>query len=209
MLILAFDTCLSACSVALTLDGAVLAYLSEPMSRGHQERLAPMAREVLALGKVAANAVDRIAVTVGPGSFTGLRVGLAFGKGLALALERPCIGIGTLAALVASDTPGEAAQAAVIDSGRGRVYLQSFLAGLALTEPQVLDLADALRVVAVLRQTGSVRVIGPGAHLIDLDTDPGPLHPSAIAIARLAAKAPVTDAQPLYLRAPDATPKAR
>ena len=88
MLILGLDTCLSSCSVAV-LDGErVLASAREVMARGHQERLAPMAQAVMAEAGLAFDRLDRIAVTVGPGSFTGLRVGIAFAKGLALALEQ-------------------------------------------------------------------------------------------------------------------------
>jgi tRNA threonylcarbamoyladenosine biosynthesis protein TsaB len=64
------------------------------MDRGHQERLAPLAQEVMARAGLAFADLDRIAVTLGPGSFTGLRVGLAFAKGLGLALDRPVIGLG-------------------------------------------------------------------------------------------------------------------
>ena len=99
MTVLAIDTCLGACSVAVCRDDQTLAKASESMTRGHQERLAPMTREVMARSGLGFAALDRIAVTVGPGSFTGLRVGLAFAKGLALALDRPCVGVGVLEAL--------------------------------------------------------------------------------------------------------------
>ena len=102
MLTLALDTCLAACSAALDRDGQTVGWISEPMARGHQERLAPMVRDLMADCGVAFGDLDRIGVTVGPGSFTGLRVGLAFAKGLALALNRPCVGVGALEALAAS-----------------------------------------------------------------------------------------------------------
>src|ERR1700744_2624959 len=99
MIVLGLDTCLNACSVAV-LDGErVVASAREGMARGHQERLAPMARDVMAKAGIGFPALDRIAATVGPGSFTGLRVGVAFAKGLALALDRPTAGVGTLEAL--------------------------------------------------------------------------------------------------------------
>src|SRR6478735_1984689 len=101
MIVLGLDTCLSSCSVAV-LDGErVVASAREVMARGHQERLAPMARTVMAQAGVPFGRLDRIAATVGPGSFTGLRVGVAFAKGLALALDRATVGIGTLEALAA------------------------------------------------------------------------------------------------------------
>ena len=99
MIVLAIDTCLFACSVAVVNDGRVLARRVEPMSRGHQERLAPLVQEAMAEAGLGFDKLDRIGVTVGPGSFTGLRVGLAFAKGLASALSIPAVGIGALEAL--------------------------------------------------------------------------------------------------------------
>ena len=102
MIILALDTCLSACSTALLRDDVVLARRVEVMARGHQERLAGLVAETLAEAGLAFSDLNRIAVTVGPGSFTGLRVGLAFAKGLGSALGLPVIGIGTLEAMAAA-----------------------------------------------------------------------------------------------------------
>ncbi len=208
MIVLAIDTCLGACSVAVVAYGHTVAAASEPMTRGHQERLAPMAREVMVRADLDFAALDRIAVTVGPGSFTGLRVGLAFAKGLALALGKPCIGVGTLEALAASVTePGPLA--VVIDSGRGQVYLQTFAAGRALSPPQVLSLEEAGSRLAALN--GGV-LSGPGAALLSTVAAGFELKPVATpdpaAVARLAASAPAAPPTPLYLRPPDAKPKA-
>ena len=142
MITLALDTCLGACSAAVIDDGHVVASRSEPMTRGHQERLGPLVRELMMGAGLAFPAIERIGVTVGPGSFTGLRVGLAFAKGLALALGRPCVGVGSLEALAASiDRNGSAA--AVIDAGRGAVFLQLFENGAGLTAPDSVDLGVA------------------------------------------------------------------
>ena len=91
MIVLALDTGLERCSAAVVDGEGVLASASEAMARGHQERLAPRVREVLAEAGVSFAAIHRIGVTVGPGSFTGLRVGLAFAKGLGFALGRPVV----------------------------------------------------------------------------------------------------------------------
>jgi tRNA threonylcarbamoyladenosine biosynthesis protein TsaB len=99
MLVLAIDTALSACSVALVKDGQTMASRIEPMARGQAERLAPMVRDIMAEYGLAFRQIDRVAVTRGPGAFTGLRIGLAFARGLALALGRPCVGITTLEVL--------------------------------------------------------------------------------------------------------------
>src|SRR5258707_6541394 len=102
MIVHGLDTCLSSCSVAV-LDGErVLASAREVMARGHQERLAPMAHQVMAQAGLSFDRLERIAVPVGPGSFTGLRVRVAFAQGLALGLHLPAVGIGTLGALAAA-----------------------------------------------------------------------------------------------------------
>ena len=128
-MILALDTCLGACSVAILDGDRVLAARTEPMTRGHQERIGVLAREVALEAGVKFSDLTRIAVTVGPGSFTGLRVGLAFAKGLATALSIPCVGVSTLEAL-AFGTPGFVA--AVLDARMSQVYLQIFDGGVAL-----------------------------------------------------------------------------
>src|SRR5437762_8244755 len=118
MLLLAIDTCLPACSVALARGGEAIAWASTSTLRAHQELLAPMTRELMAGQNLTFADIDRIGVTVGPGSFTGLRVGIAFAKGLAFALGRPAVGVSALEALAAS-LARQGPTAAVIDSGRG------------------------------------------------------------------------------------------
>jgi tRNA threonylcarbamoyladenosine biosynthesis protein TsaB len=209
VIVLGLDTCLGACSVAVLRDGAIVAAQSEPMTRGHQERLAPMVRDVISGGGLAFSALDRIGVTVGPGSFTGLRVGLAFAKGLGLALGRPCVGIGTLEAL-ASGVAG--LTAAVIDAGRGNLYVQLFESGAALTAPDILNLAAATARLIEVCGGRDLTLVGPGASLIHIAAPEARLvsvdAPTPETVARLAATAPLTPATPLYLRPPDALPKA-
>jgi tRNA threonylcarbamoyladenosine biosynthesis protein TsaB len=206
MIVLGLDTALAACSVAVTRDGEVLAAMSEPMLRGHQERLAPMAQEAMAAAGLPFSALDRIGVTVGPGSFTGLRVGLAFAKGLGLALGKPCVGAGTLEALAASE-PGPGLTATVIDAKRGQVYLQAFDGGAAVMAPDVLPVAIAAARLAELWRGGPLRLVGPGATLL------AGIAPEVMVIERAApdpaavcalAASRTTPARPLYLRAPDA-----
>jgi tRNA threonylcarbamoyladenosine biosynthesis protein TsaB len=205
--ILALDTCVDACSVAVWADGRALAAISEPMQRGHQERLAPMVVEALAAAGLNPSQIDRIAVTTGPGSFTGLRVGLAFAKGLALALDRPCVGIGALEALALS--AGDGFVAACLDARRGRVYLQVFIDGRAVMAPDVLDTEVAAARIAELWTGGPARLVGSGAPLI-AQVLPGAsvealATPDAGVLARLAATREAGPApRPLYLRAPDA-----
>lgn len=200
MIVLALDTALGACSAAVVDDGRTLAARSEPMTRGHQERLAPLVAEVVAEAAVGFDRLDRVAVTRGPGSFTGLRVGLAFARSLALARGLPCVGAGTLEAL-AVETGG--AVLAAISAPQGRLYVQRFEAGApaaeaVLVQPAAVDLA------------GVRLVVGPGAELLRghapwLAADER-AWPDPAALARWGARAPepAGPPDPLYLRPPDA-----
>ncbi len=205
MIVLGLDTCLSSCSVAV-LDGArVLASAREVMARGHQERLAPMARDVVSEAGLSFDRLDRIAVTVGPGSFTGLRVGIAFAKGLALALAVPAVGIGTLEALAAE---AEGLVFPAIDARRGQLYLQAFEDGRALMSPDALTAEVAAARLAELSQGRPFTLIGSGASLLADLVPTAQINPAEGAdarhIARLAADRAPGLLKPLYLRAPDA-----
>lgn len=207
MIVLGLDTALPACSVAVIDGDRVLASMVEPMLRGHQERLAPMVAEAMAHAGLPMSALQRVAVGVGPGSFTGLRVGLAFGKTLALALDIPCVGVGALQALAAS-AGSDGLVVAVVDAKRGQVYLQPFNGGAAMSAPAALDLGPAKARLAEVAALGPLTLVGSGAPLVDeaipsarglsLET------PDPAVLARLGAAAPLTPARPLYLRAPDA-----
>jgi tRNA threonylcarbamoyladenosine biosynthesis protein TsaB len=189
----------------VTRDGRVQAAASEPMLRGHQERLAPMVQAVMAEAGLAFPELDRVGVTVGPGSFTGLRVGLAFAKGLGLALGKPCVGVGTLEALAASE-PGPGLAAAVIDAKRGQVYLQAFESGAAVMAPDALPVETAAARLAELWRGGPLRLVGPGAALLVISSEAMVIDraaPDPAAVCALVAGR-TTPARPLYLRAPDA-----
>lgn len=202
---LIIDTALGACT-AVAADGPrVVAAESEVMARGHQERLGGMARGAMAAAGWSFDQLDRIAVTTGPGSFTGLRVGLAFAQGLGLALDRPVAGLSTLAVLArdAEAAPG-AAVWAMIDARRGQVYGQRFVDYTPTEDPAALAIEDAAARIAgehntvVLVGSGAVLVAPAGARVMDSAA------PSPEALARLAADQPDGEARPLYLRGPDA-----
>jgi len=205
MLVLGLDTCLATCSVAVLEDGAVRAFACESMARGHQERLAPMAREVMADAGVAFADLDRIGVTVGPGSFTGLRVGVAFAKGLALALAKPAVGIGTLEAMAAGI---DGLVFPAIDARRGQLYLQAFEDGAPLITPQALTAADAAALILSHGLGRPFTIVGSGGPLLSgvspfsriLDAEGC----DARAVAGLAAASAPGPLKPLYLRAPAA-----
>lgn len=205
MIVLGLDTCLNACAVAV-LDGArVLASRSEVMARGHQERLAPMAQAVMADAALSFDRLDRIGATVGPGSFTGLRVGIAFAKGLGSALSIPVVGVGALEALAAE---ASGLVAAVIDARRGQFYLQIFDDGHALMAPDALDIGTAAARLAELTGGRPLTLVGSGAPLM-AEAAPGarvlmPEGCDARRVAALAADRAPAPIRPLYLRAPDA-----
>lgn len=202
MIVLAIDTCLAACAAAVIDGDRVLASRVEPMARGHQERLAPLVAETMAEAGVGFDALERVGVTVGPGSFTGLRVGLAFAKGLAAALDIPAVGVGTLEAL-AWPYPGRVI--AALDAKRGQVYLQGFADGRPVTAPDVLPLETAAARVAELQPQV---LVGTGAGLLSQIVINAQIytadHVDGLAVARLAARKPPVPPKPLYLRAPDA-----
>lgn len=204
MIVLGLDTCLDACSAAVIDGETVLAARSEPMARGHQERLAPLVRELMLEAGLAFDRLDRVGVTVGPGSFTGLRVGLSFAKGLGAALSIPVIGIGALEALAAGRL---GTVFSVLNAKRDQVYLQAFADGVPTMAPDALTVGVAAARLAELAR-GSMVLVGSGAPLLadmlptaqvvaDAVIDP-------VQVARLAAARPVTPPRPLYLRAPDA-----
>jgi tRNA threonylcarbamoyladenosine biosynthesis protein TsaB len=204
------DTALSACTAAVCAQGRVLGVRSEVMARGHSERLGGFVREAVGESGAGFAALDRIGVTVGPGSFTGLRVGLAFALGLGQALDRPVVGISTLQALAWSVETGPAGPvAAAIDARRGEIYVQTFLDG---------DPLDEARAASVEAARGSVaddgrpwRWAGNGASLLASDLGPVVTEPTPLALAALTERLEPSrhPARPIYLRAPDATPPTR
>jgi tRNA threonylcarbamoyladenosine biosynthesis protein TsaB len=166
--VLAIDTALEACAAAVlnTDRQGGLTSRSVPMMRGHAEALIPMIAAVMNAAGVKFDALDRIAVTVGPGSFTGLRVGVAAARGIALAAGKPVVGLTTLAALAAPffDMDHSKALLAAIDARHGHVYMQLFgPGGRALMTPRLATLDDAIRAATA----SPTRIVGNGAKLIE------------------------------------------
>ncbi len=206
--ILAVDTCFGACSAAVVREDRVLAGRFVKMERGHAEALAPMVDAVMKNAGFSFAELDRLAVTTGPGTFTGQRVGLSFMRALRVALKRPLIGVTSLAAMAeqALRQSGASVAAAVHDAKRGEVYME-VTGGPAA---QILTIAEAAELLRgytdlALAGTGAAHFARPGAKIIDITA------PDAVWVARLAAQAEPGDVpRPLYLRAPDAKlPAAR
>ncbi|QDH71995.1 tRNA (adenosine(37)-N6)-threonylcarbamoyltransferase complex dimerization subunit type 1 TsaB [Brevundimonas sp. M20] len=214
MKVLVIDTALGLCTAGVfeVENGTArpLGLRSEAMAKGHSERLGGLARDAVAEAG-GFDAVDRIGVTVGPGSFTGLRVGLAFAQGLGAALHRPVVGVSTLDALAASvDGP---TTAALIDARRGQVYARFWRDGAADGPPEALSLEQAAERVAALG--AGATLVGTGAALLAaaasglIVTDLPGASPEALARLTAAARPDQAPPSPLYLRAPDATPPTR
>lgn len=219
MRVLAIDTALEACSVAVldTERADLRAHESLPMQRGHAEALMPLIARVLDRVQLDFSAIDRVAVTTGPGSFTGLRVGIAAARGIALAAGKPAIGLTTLAAFAAPFIAADDTLpvVAAIDARHDQVYLQVFgPGGRTLVAPRLASLRDALRVSA----TGAPRVTGTAAAKLATQWPAGERAPTKVEqrsapdinwVARLGAAATDTGTppRPLYLRPPDAHPQ--
>ncbi|MFZ5930672.1 MAG: tRNA (adenosine(37)-N6)-threonylcarbamoyltransferase complex dimerization subunit type 1 TsaB [Pseudomonadota bacterium] len=211
MRILALDTCLAACSVAIWQDGVVLARDWQPMQRGHAEALLPMLENVRAQAGLDYAAFDRLAVSIGPGSFAGVRVGLAAARGICVARSLPLVGVNTLELMAAAIT-GDAPIGVALDARNDQIYFQAFAKGAALCPPALLTLAGAA--VFIRELGGALQLVGNGAAQLAMHcagtvvhTSHPDLLPDAVLLAGLAASreaCPADQVAPLYLRAPDA-----
>ncbi len=214
MKILAFDTALGSGSVAIMDGDTTLAYVTEPSFRSLAERLVPMIEEALTQADLTYQDMDRVVVTNGPGTFVGLRIGVATARSIAVAAGIPAVGVTSLAAL-AQNLADEAMQgdtiAVCIDARRGEVFLQVF----ELDEGGLSPLADPVA-IAVEQATGCLpagggTLVGTGCSLIE-PPDSWAVAPvsawsvDARKLARLASGRIDSDnlPSPLYLRAPDA-----
>lgn len=220
MLILAIDTALDACAAGIldTDANRLIASESQAMKRGHAEALMPLLARVMRESGVGFPALDRIAVTIGPGSFTGLRVGISAARGIALAADKPVVGVTTLAAYAApylSEESGAPILSA-IDARHDHVYFQVVSGvGEPLISPQVAPIQEALDAA----RFGPLQLVGNAAGIL------ADRWPSDVASPVLADMKPAPDiafvgwlgaavddlltspARPYYLRAPDAKPQ--
>jgi tRNA threonylcarbamoyladenosine biosynthesis protein TsaB len=218
MLILAIDTALDACAAGVldTDAGKMLAQESQAMKRGHAEALMPLIGRVIAESGVAFAGLDRIAVTTGPGSFTGLRVGLSAARGIALAASKPVVGLTTLSAYAAPivGQNGEHPIITAIDARHDQVYFQVVSGnGNSLIRPRVAPIEEA----AGASRFGAAHLVGNAAAILsqrwpahalppfNVDSQPAP-DIAWVAWLGAAANPDTAPARPFYLRPPDAKP---
>ncbi|WP_183502200.1 tRNA (adenosine(37)-N6)-threonylcarbamoyltransferase complex dimerization subunit type 1 TsaB [Methylobacterium brachythecii] len=218
MRILAIDTALDACSACVATDESeeLLGEESMTLARGHAEALLPLVERVMARVEGGFESLDRVAVTVGPGSYTGLRVGLSAARAIGLAAKIPVVGVTTLSALLAPQLAlqTEGLVVAAIDARHGAVYLQaiSAAAGVAVS-PVRLSVEEALERIAGDRIT----LVGSGAQALAAAAKERGVavtvaETGAPLIAWVAQLGLVADPEqalprPLYLRGADAQPQ--
>jgi tRNA threonylcarbamoyladenosine biosynthesis protein TsaB len=214
MRLLAIDTASEACSVGVVAGGEPV-IRSEIVGRGHAEILMQLIEDAMAEARLAFTDLDRIAVTVGPGSFTGLRIGIAAARGFALVTGKPAVGVGTLAvhAEQARSLRGSHTVLAVLAAGRGELYGAIYSAdGTEIEPPQ----AASAQVLAALL-TDDTLIAGSGADLVvaalPMAVSVRVAHRDATvdvaALCRLSVAGPqsASSPRPLYLRPPDAKPQ--
>ena len=218
MLILAIDTALDACAAAVLDTGTsgVIAMESQAMRRGHAEALMPLIARVMKESALPFAALDRIAVTTGPGSFTGLRVGLSAARGIGLAAGKPVVGLTTLSAYAAPivSEGGDQPVISAIDARHDQLYLQVVSGhGSSLVRPKVASVEEAL----TASRFGAPYLLGNAAKILGdrwpsdatppfkIDAQPAP-DITWVAWLGAAVNPETAPAKPFYLRAPDAKP---
>lgn len=218
-LIIGIDSATSGCSVAVMAGAQVLATTVKEMSRGQAEELMPMIEGILKESDITPPQLDLVAVSIGPGSFTGLRIGLATARGLALSLSIPCIGASTFevcAAAVDKNAIGAGKLLIAIETRRDDIYAQLFNSDLTpLSDGAAMDCVGLATLVAdnnvVVAGDGGVHAIemlknqgGTKATLFDVGVFSGAVHACTIAGSKYKPGEIVPPPQPLYLRPPEA-----
>ena len=218
MRILAIDTALDACAACVATDQSddLIGEESMPLARGHAEALLPLIERVMARVEGGFASLDRVAVTVGPGSYTGLRVGLSAARAIGLAAEIPVVGVTTLSALLAPQLAlnGDGLIAAAIDARHGAIYLQAMsIASGAMVAPCHVGLDAAVeriaghRVTAVGSGAAALAAAAQGRGIAVEVAETGPPQIAWIASLGLVADPGQALPRPLYLRGPDAAPQ--
>ena len=206
MRILALDAALARCAAAVVVDCEVLASRQTGATQGHAGLLPVMARDVLAEAVVAAPSLDFVAVTVGPGSFTGIRAGLALAHGIALAAGVPVVGV-TLGEAFADSLPrlGERHLWVAIDSRRGRVFLERGDMVVTTMLDALPEPAGKLAVAGNAAAAVAARLAARGVDVMLTDARlPIARHVAMAAECRFRGTLRPLPAQPLYVDPPEA-----
>lgn len=143
--ILGFDTSAAHCAAALLSGGEIVAARTEAILTGQAERLVPMLEELLAERRLAWNGVGALAVGIGPGNFTGVRISVAAARGLALALGIPAIGVSAFEVMAGAEQDRAGPVLVSIPAPRELSYVQPFLAGAPSAPPLLVDPAGLQR----------------------------------------------------------------
>jgi len=196
-LTLGIDTTAQWCSAALVDDAKILSFRAQKIGRGHAELLADMVQDVLADAGVKPADIDKISVCVGPGSFTGLRVGLSFAKGFALPHNIPIVGLSALEVWAAMADPEQnQTLCAVADVKRGQILSQIYKQGQAAHAPKLSE----VNMLTKLPKTS----VGGGAKLLGAEVASTYICPAILAWLGMRATPETHAAEPLYHRPPDA-----
>jgi tRNA threonylcarbamoyladenosine biosynthesis protein TsaB len=215
MRVLGIETSTRRGSVAAAMDGVTLGTLAHEEPSAHAERVLALIERLLSDVGWSRSSIERVAVGIGPGSFTGLRVGIALAQGIALGLGCPIVGVGSLAALASSAPATERrTRVPVLDARRGELFVAAYdLEGRELLAPNAVPIAGIGALLAELGAPRDLVLIGEAARLVggayeslagtELEL------PHATAVARVGARLePVAaPAEPTYVRGPGATPQ--
>jgi len=212
--VLGIETSTRRGSVAAVLDGATLGAFAHEAPNEHAERVLALIELLLAEVGWSRTSIDRIAVGIGPGSFTGLRVGIALAQGIALGLDRPVVGVGSLQALASAVTETDArVRVPALDARRGELFVAAYDAtGRELLAPNAVPVAQAGAFVRD-RVAGELVIVGEAAPLVggefavlaggELDLP----HASAVARAGSTLDPATATVEPIYVRGAGATPQ--
>lgn len=212
MRVLGIETSTRRGSVALWDGDRIVLALEHEKPNAHAEALLPLVARLFAETGMPKSSLERVAVGTGPGSFTGLRVGIALGEGIALGVGVPLVGVGSLEALARALPDGERARVAVLDAGRGELFVAAYAAdGAEIVAPCAVPLGDARERIFGLPALRDAIAVGEGAVKLESGVDVARgaelALPHARTIARLGAERDPERSlpDPIYVRGPGAT----
>ncbi|MDD3288194.1 MAG: tRNA (adenosine(37)-N6)-threonylcarbamoyltransferase complex dimerization subunit type 1 TsaB [Alphaproteobacteria bacterium] len=217
MLVLGIDSAASGCFVCLWQDGVVVAVKSEKMSRGQDSRLMPIVLDVMRDAGASFSQLDRVVVIKGPGSFTGLRIGVSAARGIGLAAEKPVLGVDRFAVYQKQHfgkRGNKSSLLVAIDSRRKELFCQFCSANGDVSEPDIMSAEEITAFCLDKLKIGPLSLAGDAADILRPYLPEGVVIASlveeeVVTAASIAAAADVSDSEfsprPLYIRPPDVT----